>query len=710
MGRKLKVLVAGDTAGQLDVVFAKVAAFNASKAGPFDLLFCVGRFFAPAADGEAAAAAAELLLSPYIEGEKSAPIRTFFLTGAEPTPSCCPDGGAELADNITYLGRGGVANIRGLNVAFLSGAFDSSGGGGGGGGGGGSSFTREHIEAVRRSTEAAGFGGVDVLLTAGWGLGAGGAGEAAGGCPAVGEAAVLTKPRYHFAAGAGVFFERAPYRNGGGGGGGGGGSGGGAAVTRFLGIGAVAPGKLASKDKKWIYGLQLEGGVGGNGSAAEAEPAGTTACPYALPPTAGAAGGGADAELPEAKRRRVGVAAAAAPPPPAPSPSFMPPPPAGMSAAQVAALEAQAASANSFFFKGQKQGGMGGMGGMGGGMGGGGQGGRPSSAAHQRPRDFLPQRGDCAGADEHKLFVGGIAPTADAGLLYAAFGGCGAVLEARVVMDRQRQSSHKGYGFVVFAEAAGAERALASMGGHELHGRALRVSTPNKRADAGAGGGGGGCASGAAMYTKTRDDCWFCLASPHCETHLVSSIGQEAYLCVPKGALEANHQLVVPIEHAPSLAMLAVVNPSCWAEVTRYKEALVAFHRSRGCGAVTTERFTATRGAVHAHFQVVPVPLAELEAARGAFQSAGAKQNVVFEELGPDTTLEQAVGRCVVYAVAAAVEPPVEKERRRALYLAPRLRPRPRPPLLLSWPEFHTRPPSARPLSPGHRPACQRPR
>ena len=47
MGRKLKVLVVGDTAGQLDVVFAKVSAFNASKAGPFDLLFCVGRFFAP---------------------------------------------------------------------------------------------------------------------------------------------------------------------------------------------------------------------------------------------------------------------------------------------------------------------------------------------------------------------------------------------------------------------------------------------------------------------------------------------------------------------------------------------------------------------------------------------------------------------------------------------------------------------------------------
>ena len=57
MGRKLKVLVAGDTAGQLNVVFAKVSAFNASKAGPFDLLFCVGRFFAAAGDDAPAGAA-----------------------------------------------------------------------------------------------------------------------------------------------------------------------------------------------------------------------------------------------------------------------------------------------------------------------------------------------------------------------------------------------------------------------------------------------------------------------------------------------------------------------------------------------------------------------------------------------------------------------------------------------------------------------------
>ena len=51
---KLKLLIAGDVKGQIDIVYAKVAAFNASKAGPFDLLFCVGQFFASAgADGAA---------------------------------------------------------------------------------------------------------------------------------------------------------------------------------------------------------------------------------------------------------------------------------------------------------------------------------------------------------------------------------------------------------------------------------------------------------------------------------------------------------------------------------------------------------------------------------------------------------------------------------------------------------------------------------
>ena len=68
------------------------------------------------------------------------------------------------------------------------------------------------------------------------------------------------------------------------------------------------------------------------------------------------------------------------------------------------------------------------------------------------------------------------------------------------------------------------------------------------------------------------------------------------------------------------------------------------------------ERFTATRGAVHAHFQVVPVPLAELAEVRRTFERDGAKQGVAFEELPPGHTLEQAVGRSFYFYVEVSAE------------------------------------------------------
>merc|ERR1712223_883439 len=43
--------------------------------------------------------------------------------------------------------------------------------------------------------------------------------------------------------------------------------------------------------------------------------------------------------------------------------------------------------------------------------------------------------------------------------------------------------------------------------------------------------------------------CWFCLSSPEVEKHLVVSIGDHAYLALPKGPLNENHLLILPIAH-----------------------------------------------------------------------------------------------------------------------------------------------------------------
>lgn len=46
--------------------------------------------------------------------------------------------------------------------------------------------------------------------------------------------------------------------------------------------------------------------------------------------------------------------------------------------------------------------------------------------------------------------------------------------------------------------------------------------------------------------------CWFCLASPEVEKHLVVSVGTYAYLALAKGGLVSEHLLILPITHFQS--------------------------------------------------------------------------------------------------------------------------------------------------------------
>ena len=41
--------------------------------------------------------------------------------------------------------------------------------------------------------------------------------------------------------------------------------------------------------------------------------------------------------------------------------------------------------------------------------------------------------------------------------------------------------------------------------------------------------------------------CWFCLASPEVEKHLIVSVGDESYIALAKGGIDWNNLLIVPI-------------------------------------------------------------------------------------------------------------------------------------------------------------------
>ncbi|KAF1781790.1 HIT-like domain [Phytophthora cactorum] len=112
--------------------------------------------------------------------------------------------------------------------------------------------------------------------------------------------------------------------------------------------------------------------------------------------------------------------------------------------------------------------------------------------------------------------------------------------------------------------------------------------------------------------------------------HLIVSIGQEAYLAMPKGAICGDHLLIVPIAHEDSTLKLS---EDTWREMERFKAALRRYFASQDKELLVIDRNVATLGATHCHLQVVGVPKDKAGAARRIFETEGEKYHVKFHEL-----------------------------------------------------------------------------
>ncbi|KAB5580187.1 cwfJ domain-containing protein [Coniochaeta sp. 2T2.1] len=120
------------------------------------------------------------------------------------------------------------------------------------------------------------------------------------------------------------------------------------------------------------------------------------------------------------------------------------------------------------------------------------------------------------------------------------------------------------------------------------------------------------------------DKCFFCLGNPNLSTHMVVSIGEDAYLATAKGPLPSaetfkdrgltfpGHMVIVPLIHAPTITVAGMGEADAnrtFAEMSRFKEAIQAAVSSRSgrrLGGVTYE-INRGRG-IHAHWQFCPVP------------------------------------------------------------------------------------------------------
>ncbi|KAI1003794.1 hypothetical protein K3495_g4416 [Podosphaera aphanis] len=120
------------------------------------------------------------------------------------------------------------------------------------------------------------------------------------------------------------------------------------------------------------------------------------------------------------------------------------------------------------------------------------------------------------------------------------------------------------------------------------------------------------------------EECFFCLSNPKLATHLISSIGEEAYLTIAKGPLTTSisnerfginfpaHALIIPFSHSPTISMITDENKTrekTYAEMIQFKNALqdmISKKSNKKLGAVTYE--ISSINGIHSHWQFVPIP------------------------------------------------------------------------------------------------------
>jgi len=448
--------------------------------------------------------------------------------------------------------------------------------------------------------------------------------------------AALVRPRYHFAAGEGWFFQRPPYRNS-------------EAkphdkrvhITRFIGLGKVAKGK--DKARKWLHAISADPCAFMAYDALVQEPPGTTSCPYLL------------SEGPTTKRQRTG--------------GF------GMNEAdKILDAEGNQRSDAGMFFFGQKgktpehmsarQRHMGGQ------KAGGGRGNYRERLIHvgnlpPGPRDLtmekalmdvfeqagpirnvvLPSNRDYAVihydtreacnraldtlqdvcvkghrtsivwsqkmqemTDEEMKIKGDQDP--DARTLFMV--GFREETQKRELYEFAEQvgkvdfiRTKETYAFVEYEHHEYAVRALRELNGKVLNGRQIKLKWAYNREV---------MPKKAEKRHQSRkpeqalplSECWFCLSSSRVETHLITSIADEMYLTLPKGPVDPDHVLIVPIAHSSRQSDLT---PAARAELGKYKLSLHNFYRSKGLCLVTLDRCIMAKNDTHGHIQAFPVPV-----------------------------------------------------------------------------------------------------
>ncbi|XP_019880026.1 CWF19-like protein 1 [Aethina tumida] len=134
-----------------------------------------------------------------------------------------------------------------------------------------------------------------------------------------------------------------------------------------------------------------------------------------------------------------------------------------------------------------------------------------------------------------------------------------------------------------------------------------------------------------------QNKCWFCLACPLVEKHLIINVASNSYLALAKGGMVDEHFLICPIEHYQnSLAQPEDV----LQEINMYKEAVQKFYSRRDHVGIFFERNYKTS---HMQMQAIPIPKRALRELKQIFIDESESQGFKLTLLDPSLRLDQVV-------------------------------------------------------------------
>ena len=255
------------------------------------------------------------------------------------------------------------------------------------------------------------------------------------------------------------------------------------------------------------------------------------------------------------------------------------------------------------------------------------------------------------------IFVGNVAHVATEMDLRGVFKLCGEIISVRIAFDRETKKP-RGFCHIEFSTLSSATSAVA-LNGVSFLGRQLSVSfgdgnknstTVNQDTQSKSTGASSTLAgfhrAKSADTNSLATECWFCLASPHVEKHLVVSIGNEAYLALPKGGVSDAHVLIIPIAHNDNLA---TASSALKNEINLFLKGLTALFATRSppLYPLAFERVLRRGGRndvpLHTHMQVIGLPLEAALRATETFTTEGKYKQIVFEKVPEEIKLEDAV-------------------------------------------------------------------